>query len=935
MSRDTELASLRKHHMNHEFWEQGNFVESDWLESMYGQFLQGEPIHSSWKHFFSGYQMGIATWSESSYLEEKLKDKSVVDSKEINELLAEKRGQLLINVYRSYGYLQSRVSPLTSYTPSSFLSEKLNPLNLNDEVSSFGLLSEKKVSAKRLMERLEEIYCGPLAVETITCSPEVQEHVWNLMEKTSRLFSQEDLLESYRDICKASFFEEFLHVKFTGQKRFSLEGGEALVPMLEYLVSVGSGSQKNCPIVEYVFGMSHRGRLNVLTNVMSKPSRYIFMEFEDNFSYRGVDNVGDVKYHKGYVHNKLVDGKEVRLTLLPNPSHLESIDPVVEGVVLAKQKQSTLEEKQTLAVLIHGDAAFSGQGVVYETLQLSAVPGYATSGSLHIVVNNGIGFTAMPKESRSTPYCTDVAKMLGVPVFRVNGNDIPSAMLAISFALDVRNNFGCDVIIDLCCYRKHGHNESDDPSVTAPSLYQGISQQPTVRELFREKLIHAFGQELDNQLSFIEESVRATLKKEYDIFSRDKEVEQFPISSCGFCDRLSQGEILAEVDTSLTSQSIEFLCNKLLGIPEGFSPHRKISALQEKRWKMLMANRELDWATSEALAFSSLLVDGYSLRLSGQDSPRGTFSQRQLIWVDIKNGNRYCSLECLSPDQGRVELYNSPLSEYAVLGFEYGYAASAESTLVLWEAQFGDFSNGAQIIFDQYISSGIQKWDFHSNLVLLLPHGYEGQGPEHSSARIERYLSLAAEWNFKVIYPSTPVQYFRALRQHMKSRLPVPMVIFTPKGLLRHPLCVSKIEEFSDPVGYQTLLEDDEQNTAATTLVLCSGKIYYDYLEALNKSSRKGEFACIRIESLYPLDMTRLISLVTKYPRVSRYIWLQEEPINMGAYDYIYMSLKNFLKEELFFVGRPRSSSTATGSARLSKQELDTLMERLFSLKEQ
>ncbi|WP_213357798.1 2-oxoglutarate dehydrogenase E1 component [Chlamydiifrater phoenicopteri] len=924
--------------MNHEFWEQGNFVESDWLESMYGQFLQGGSIHSSWKHFFSGYQMGIATRSDDNLpVEEPLsKVKENVDAgdKSVDALLAEKRGQLLVSVYRSFGYLQSRVSPLESYKLSPFLSEKLKPLNMNDAVYSFGLLPEKKVSAKQLMERLEEIYCGPLAVETITCSPEIQEHVWNLMEKTPRSFSSEDLLESYKNVCKASFFEEFLHVKFTGQKRFSLEGGEALIPMLEYMVDIGSSQKNDAPISDYVLGMSHRGRLNVLTNVLSKPSRYIFMEFEDNYSYRGVDHVGDVKYHKGYVHNKLAEGKEVRLTLLPNPSHLESIDPVVEGVVLAKQKQSALDEKQTLAVLIHGDAAFSGQGVVYETLQLSAVPGYSTSGSLHIVVNNGIGFTAMPKESRSTPYCTDIAKMLGIPVFRVNGNDIPSAMLAVTFALDVRKNFGCDVIIDLCCYRKHGHNESDDPSVTAPGLYQSIGKQPTVRELFRKQLATIFGNEIEGKLSSIEESVRSVLQKEYEIFSRDKEVEQFPLSSCSFCDRLSQGESLAEVDTSLAPEVIDQLCSKLLTIPEGFSPHKKILALQDKRSKMLTSRREVDWAVAESLAFASLLSEGYSLRLSGQDSPRGTFSQRQLIWTDINNGNRFCSLECLSSDQGRVELYNSPLSEYAVLGFEYGYAAAAESTLVLWEAQFGDFSNGAQIIFDQYISSGIQKWDFHSNLVLLLPHGYEGQGPEHSSARIERYLSLAAEWNFKVIYPSTPVQYFRALRQHMKNKLPTPMVIFTPKGLLRHPLCVSALTEFSNPTGYQSLLEDEHPNIEATELVLCSGKIYYDYLEALEKSNRKGDFACIRVESLYPLDLTGLFSLLSKYSNVSRYVWLQEEPINMGAYDYMYMSLKNLLKKELCFVGRPRSSSTATGSARLSKQELASLMERLFSSSE-
>ncbi|SPN73515.1 2-oxoglutarate decarboxylase,2-oxoglutarate dehydrogenase E1 component,oxoglutarate dehydrogenase (succinyl-transferring), E1 component,Transketolase, pyrimidine binding domain [Chlamydia serpentis] len=909
--------------MDSEFAGQVYSSDMDWIESMYQRFMNHETLDPSWKYFFEGYQLGQA---------ESLSEVTAKISENENILMfQEQKSQFLCTIYRYYGYLQSQISTLSPTTDSPLIREKISKIDLNEQVPSLGLLPNPQVSVGELIQALKKCYCGSLTVETLTCTPDLQEFVWNLMEKPKVERSSQQLLRYYKDLCKATFFEEFLQVKFTGQKRFSLEGGETLVPMLEHLVNYGSG----LGISNYVLGMAHRGRLNVLTNVLAKPYRYLFMEFEDEPATRGLESVGDVKYHKGYVlKSHRENGETTTFVMLPNASHLESVDPIVEGVVAALQHQGEPgREQSSLAILVHGDAAFSGQGVVYETLQLSRVPGYSTEGTLHIVVNNYIGFTAVPRESRSTPYCTDIAKMLGVPVFRVNGEDVIACIEAIEYALQVRERFSCDVIIDLCCYRKYGHNESDDPAVTAPLLYDQIKQKKSIRELFRKHLLERDTADISEEtLVPIEKEIENRLNSEFQVL-KDKEPEPFPKKECRHCDRLNNGElILHDIDVSLNRDTVFHISSRLCGLPDNFNPHAKVKALLEKRIKMTEGLIGYDWAMAEELAFASLLIEGYNLRLSGQDSIRGTFSQRHLLWSDIVTGDTYSPLYHLSVDQGAVEMYNSPLSEYAILGFEYGYAQQALNTLVLWEAQFGDFANGAQIIFDQYISSGIQKWDLHSDVVLLLPHGYEGQGPEHSSSRIERYLQLAANWNFQVVLPSTPVQYFRILREHTKRDLSLPLVIFTPKLLLRHHQCVSSIEEFSEPGGFRPILEDAHPNYNATILVLCSGKIYYDYLEMLPKE-RDKDFSCLRIESLYPLALEELVELIDKYSRIKHFVWLQEEPKNMGAYDYIFMALQDILSQKLTYIGRPRSSSTASGSAKLSRRELVTCMETLFSLR--
>ncbi|WP_100934680.1 2-oxoglutarate dehydrogenase E1 component [Candidatus Chlamydia corallus] len=908
--------------MDSEFAGQVYSSDMDWIESMYQRFMNHETLDPSWKYFFEGYQLGQAESSSEAITK--------LSGNESIAMLQEQKSQFLCRMYRYYGYLQSQISPLSPTTDSPLIREKIAKIGLDEQVPSSGLFPKAQVSVRELIQALKKCYCGNLTVETLTCIPELQEFVWNLMEKPKVERSAQQLLRSYKDLCKATFFEEFLQIKFTGQKRFSLEGGETLVPMLEHLAHYGSA----LGISNYVLGMAHRGRLNVLTNVLGKPYRYVFMEFEDDPAARGLESVGDVKYHKGYVLKSHREHSETTFVMLPNASHLESVDPVVEGVVAALQHQGAAgKEQSSLAILVHGDAAFSGQGVVYETLQLSRIPGYSTEGTLHIVVNNYIGFTAVPRESRSTPYCTDIAKMLGIPVFRVNSEDVLACIEAIEYALQVRERFSCDVIIDLCCYRKYGHNESDDPSVTAPLLYDQIKKKKSIRELFRQSLLEGHSADISEEtLASIEKEVQGSLNNEFQIL-KEKEPEPFPKKDCRHCDRLNNGElILHDFDVSLDRDTVFHMSSRLCSLPENFNPHPKIKTLLEKRIKMAQGLIGYDWAMAEELAFASLLIERYNLRLSGQDSIRGTFSQRHLVWSDTVTGDTYSPLHHLSVEQGAVEMYNSPLSEYAVLGFEYGYAQQALKTLVLWEAQFGDFANGAQIIFDQYISSGIQKWDLHSDVVLLLPHGYEGQGPEHSSSRIERYLQLAANWNFQVVLPSTPVQYFRILREHTKRDLSLPLVIFTPKLLLRHPQCVSSLEEFSEPGGFRAILEDADPNYDATVLVLCSGKIYYDYLEMLPKEHRDN-FSCLRIESLYPLALEDLVKFIDKYSHLKHFVWLQEEPKNMGAYDYMFMALQDILPEKLIYIGRPRSSSTASGSAKLSRQELVTCMETLFSLR--
>lgn len=711
-----------------------------------------------------------------------------------------------------------------------------------------------------------------------------------------RSFSKDEKQHILHLLNKAESFETFLHTKYVGQKRFSLEGAETLIPMLSYLAEQD--------IDDLIIGMPHRGRLNVLANILHKSYREIFSEFED-VAQDSFEFSGDVKYHKGY-SAKIGDKW---LLLAANPSHLESVDAVVEGIARGRQKNGKRE--RVLPLLIHGDAAIAGQGVVYETLQMSGLEGYTTGGTIHIVINNHIGFTTLPADGRSTQYCTDIAKAFGMPVLRVNAEDPEACMSAIELAYKVRQKFSKDVFIDLDCYRKYGHNESDEPAFTQPKQYQIIRNKASIRTMYHEKLVKEgvevalLDQEFKKELQDTHELVREYAKQAKNDIALRKIQER----------RHLFAKQTTEVAKSRLDEVIAVLCT----IPDGFTLHPRLLALIEARRQSKLT--AIDWAFSEALAFGTILQDGVGIRLAGQDSRRGTFSQRHGMWVDQKNEERHVPHAKIARD---FELVDSFLSEYAALGFEYGYSLARPDALVLWEAQFGDFANGAQIIIDQYLAPGEQKWQSKSKLTLLLPHGYEGQGPEHSSARIERFLTLAAEDNMFVCYPSTPAQYFHLLRRqvHMQK----PLILFTPKGLLRSSACVSPIEAFTSGT-FQEVLDDVKDPHPVKRVVFCTGRLYYDLIE-----HAQADTAIVRIEQLYPVDESGLEAVIKRYTNAVQYIWAQEEPYNMGARSSMYEHIAKLLPKNstLEYRGRTESSSPACGSHLVHEKEHKLILESIF-----
>lgn len=815
--------------------------------------------------------------------------------------------RFLVSVFRRYGYLQSQSSPAFSIEVSPVIQEQICHISPETRVLSLGFFPQDEVSAAELIEALQAAYCGSLAVETQTCSPELQEYIWNLMEEKGPYLYITDPLYYYQNLCEATFFEAFLQEKYTSRHLSFLEGGESLIPMLNYLIEAG----EEFGVHNFIMGMTHRGRLNVLTNVLDKPYRYVFMELEDRPAERGVDAVGDICSQQGYVYKSLQESGERTVVVLPNPSHLEAINPIAQGMVAALQRQgSSLNLQESMAIAVHGDGAFSGQGVVYETLQLSQLSGYTTGGTIHIVMNNHRSFSTLPREERSTPYCTDIAKAFGFPIFRVNAYDLAACFRVVNYALRIRDRFGLDVVIELCF--------SSDAEKRGATLHA-----------FKEYVLKNASTVSPDVLSAIESQVQALLHTEFQTLYISDE-EKLPKKECFHCQRLNLGELLARpVDVALDRETLFHMTSKMCGLPDNFRPLADEKAILDERMQMARGEIGYDWVTAEILAFASLLIEGFSLRMTGQDVVFGVEKPRTWLWRDEADNNVYSPLYHLSFDQGSVDILNSPLSEYATLGFEYGYAQQAKNTLVIWETQFGDFANGAQIIIDQFLSSGIQKWDFHSDVVLLLPHGYDGEGPEHSSARIERFLQLAANWNFQVVMPSSPVQYFRILREHTKRDLALPIVIFTPKASYNGR---SAIEEFSIEGGFLPILEDETPNYQAKILILCSGAIYYKLLEQLAVREDKDRYACLRIESLYPLHLEMLVSLLEQYSCVESYVWLQEEPHNMGAYSYLASATQAILPKQLHCVSRPSSSSPATGSAAISEQEQDHLFTTLFSI---
>jgi 2-oxoglutarate dehydrogenase E1 component len=736
-------------------------------------------------------------------------------------------------------------------------------------------------------------------------------------------------------LISAEQFERFLHTKYLGQKRFSLEGCETVIPLLDQLID-GAAARG---VEKIVFGMAHRGRLNVLANVIGNLCERIFAAFEGSVHPEFPADEGDVKYHQGATGERVLDdGRKVELSLSPNPSHLEAVDPVVEGMVRAQQDemmgQRDLNREQVidmaLPVLLHGDAAFAGQGIVMETLNLAGLKGYRTGGTIHIIINNQIGFTTSPEAGRSTIYSTDVARMTQLPIFHINGDDPEAAYRVMRIALEYRQEFNKDVILDLIGFRRLGHNETDEPSYTQPLMYARVKAHPGVRAVYAKRLIKEGVVTEEEVNNLINERVR---RYEGALENAKRKVKTEPAQSQARVEEIDGSEV---IPTGVAAETIKSLGHKIAVVPEGFHVNPKMVGQLARRAKMGEGSAPLDWAFAEAVAFGSLVLEGNRVRLSGQDSGRGTFSQRHAVLYDTQTGQTWSPLSELrseSQPDARFDVFDSSLSEEGVLGFEYGYTVVAQNALVLWEAQFGDFGNGAQTIIDQYIAASEDKWKQTSRLAMLLPHGYEGQGPEHSSARLERYLQLCAENNLQVCYPTTPAQYFHLLRRQVRPGMERPLIVMTPKSLLRLPAASSTIDELANG-GFQPLIDDAEitDPNAVKRVVLCSGKLYYDLAEARKKSENRG-VAIVRLEQFYPFPLTSIREMLAKYSNAAELVWAQEEPQNMGGWTFVHERLENLLPngERPRYVGRSASASPATGSYSIHQKEQAELVNQALS----
>jgi 2-oxoglutarate decarboxylase len=826
----------------------------------------------------------------------------------------------LIHMFRVRGHLMAELDPLGS---GITYNAELDPLtyglsmwDLDREFYTGTLGGSQGVAKLRdILEQLRQTYCGKIACEYMHIQ-ETDQKKWlqQRMEPEANHWplSIETKTRILHNLLDAEEFEHFLHARYIGQKRFSLEGAETAIPIIDAIVDRAADNN----VHEVVMGMAHRGRLNVLANVVGKPLGLIFSEFEGNLDPASAQGSGDVKYHVGASGIRRTEsGREIAVSLAPNPSHLEAVDPVVEGIVRPKQDRlGDFKRERVIPLLIHGDAAFAGQGVVAETLNLSQLDGYCTGGTIHLIINNQIGFTTLPDDSRSTMYSTDVARMVQAPIFHVNGDDPEAAMRVVEMAYDFRQEFKKDVVIDMFCYRRHGHNEGDDPGYTQPILYRKINEHPSVALQYSERLVNE-GVISNAELTQLREAAKRRYvtafdknKNGHDMFNGSDLGEGAPRRISG--------------PTAVDRDTIRRVLEGITDFPPTFHLHPKLKGFIEKRKEAFAKDAPIDWAFAEALAFGSLVLDGTPVRLSGQDSGRGTFSQRHLAFYDYENGERYIPLRYMSPEQATFDVVDSSLSEYAVLGFEFGYSVADPLTLTIWEAQFGDFSNGAQIMIDQFIATAEQKWGQPSGLVMLLPHGYEGQGPEHSSARIERFFVLCAQENIRLANCTTPAQYFHLLRRQARA-VRKPLVVFTPKSLLRHPKAMSTFEELTSG-GFREVINDSNIDASRVTRVIfCSGKVYYDLLAAREKNNAR-HIALVRVEQMYPFPEEQINDVLMRYPLTSEVAWVQEEPLNMGAWRFMsdwFAPLLAPTRRKLQYIGRSESASPATGSKKRHDQE--------------
>lgn len=890
------------------------------IESLYQQYVNDpNAVDASWRDFFKGFDFAKANYDEP------MSGGAVPEniSKEFKVIT-------LINGYRQRGHLFTKTNPVRNrrtYEPTLALANfGLSDKDLETVFQAGNELGIGSAKLKDIVAHLEQTYCQSIGVEyTFMREPQVVKWLQERMEKSRNTptFSKDEKRTILKKLTQAVVFENYLHTKFVGQKRFSLEGGEALIPAMDTLMEHAA----TLGVEDFVIGMPHRGRLNVLTNIMNKTYKDVFTEFEGRPSEDSLFD-GDVKYHMGYSSDQVSDsGKKVHMSLTPNPSHLETVNPVVEGIVRAKiDNRHNGDHSKALPILLHGDAAIAGQGIVYEVLQMSQLDGYKTGGTIHFVVNNQVGFTTNFTDGRSSTYCTDIAKVVLSPVFHVNGDDIEAVCFVAKLAMEFRQTFHRDVFVDLLCYRKYGHNEGDEPRFTQPVLYKAIAAHANPKDIYVKKLQEE-GSELAAEAKEIETAFKAQLDTNLDEAKKTEKakVTSFLEGNWKGVKKATEADFDVSPDTSVDKKVFLDLAKKTTELPKDRKFFSKIQKVFDDR-KAMIANDNYDWAMGELLAYASLMNEGKHVRFSGQDVERGTFSHRHAVIKVEDSEEEYTPLNNIGA-KGELRIYNSLLSEYGVLGFEYGYAFASPDILTIWEAQFGDFFNGAQIIFDQYLSAAEYKWQRMNGLVVLLPHGYEGQGPEHSSARMERFLQMCAKNNMQIINATTPAQQFHAIRRQLKRDFRKPLICFTPKKLLRYPSCVSKLEDFTKG-KFQEVIDDVAADAKKTTrIAFCSGKVYYDLIERREKEG-VSDLAVVRIEQLYPFPQKQVDAVLKKYTNAKDLMWVQEETENAGPWRHIDHAVRSL---NLKYIGRDEGASPATGFSKRHAEENEEIMRKIFS----
>jgi 2-oxoglutarate dehydrogenase E1 component len=896
-------------------YETGLFAtNANFIEEIYSRYLeQPLSVEKDWREAFDEIQVtrnlkrnSLNSGQETPVANSSLLNRS--ESKHIRKQLTE-----IANSYRAFGHMAATLDPLDMHNNRQNSNLALHDLDdnmLDEEIDLNGELGMQLTTARQAIDRLKKIYCGNRGFEYMHISnPEIRGWLQEKIEQQGTSLSQQERISALDLITKIEIFEQFLHNKFIGAKRFSGEGAEAAPAAIDAIILAAAASGTE----EVIIGVAHRGRLDVLTSIVQKPYEVIMAEFRGK-KPKYMTGAGDVKYHLGASNNIVLrNNKRIHVSLTPNPSHLEAVNAVAMGRVRAKQGQRK-SKQEVLSILVHGDASFAGQGVVFEALQLSRLEGYDIGGTIHIIINNQVGFTTNPDCSRSSYHASDIAKAVEIPILHLNGDDIDSVLAASKLAAEFRQKFSRDIVLHIVCYRKYGHNEGDEPSFTQPAMYKKIASHPSVVQQYQQELI-------EEDLVLPEKSKES--RAEF-LALLEKKLGQSQNYVAKKADWLTEKEEEApKGQTGVNIAVLKKIGKNLTNLPPGFNISNKLKRILKNKEQTLENGQGIDWATAEALAFGSLMHEEAKIRLAGQDSCRGTFSHRHAVIINQENLQEYIPLATIAPE--KIEIINSPLSEYAAMGFEYGYSTAESRSLVIWEGQFGDFVNGAQIIIDQFIAAAESKWNSTSNITLLLPHGYEGQGPEHSSARIERFLQLCAEDNMQAVNCSTPANYFHVLRRQIYQNSPKPLIVFTPKSLLRHKLAVSNIEEMSTGTTFKTIIPDTDTQKA-TKLIICSGKIYYDLLQTKQERQIK-DVAIVRLEQYYPFPQKALAEQIKRYPG-AKITWCQEEPANMGAWSFVWPLIQNAAAHsKVLYIGRPAAASPASGYSSTHSQEQQKIIE--------